>query len=253
MRRVTIIAAATTAMTAVAIIPANSQSVWDQLREGAQGVVRQMNPIEQGQRVLNLGGAIASGDPNKAREALGGVLLNSPSCLACPQLARQVAPNLSPEQINRVVGTGFLAFAATGGDPVLVILAAGAAYAEEVKLRSQQESSAPQPAASSTPPSRAQRSFNTTATCIVRKDNIVWAGSPDLPALRVGGAGATPISSTDIRPGDVIEVRGPDTACPGYNPPISSLTTIRIRYSGIELAPNDRPGVMKFFIVGNPI
>jgi hypothetical protein len=181
-----------------------AQSELERLRKRAGEVVDQLNPITQARRGLDLAAALASNDLNGARQAVGGIFLNSPSCLACPQLAREVAPNLSTEQIERVVGTGVLAFVGTSGDPTLVILAVGAAYAKEVQLSRQPGGTAPMPAGAPAPQPRQERGFTTTATCIIRREGTVWAGYSQIPMLNPGSGAPTQLFLTDIRRGDAL-------------------------------------------------
>jgi hypothetical protein len=236
-----LVRSATIVAALVGATPAFAQS---DLERMGRGVLDQINPLRQGERIINLGAALASGDRGRINQAIGAQLINSPSCLLCPQAAQVLAPNMSKEEVETLVGIGFLVFLDISGVG-LVIPARGDTQAQSVPV----SGGAPQRA--STPPP-ASRNLSMTATCIVQRANGIRAATTDLPQLRLAGGGV--IDMFSVRPGDVISVTGPRTPCPGYQAPVSSLTRAQMRFVRVEWATEPTPaGAMRYFMVGTPM
>lgn len=194
----------------------------------------------------NLAQGIVTGNQAQAREGLGGLLLNSPGCLGCAQIAQQVVPQLSPQQINRIAGTGFLTFLATG-EPVLVLVSVSTAVATELRLGAPQPSP-PGPPASPTP--RPPQTYTATATCMVERNGEVWAGWSGAAVLTNSAQLSFTYPSVSLVAGDTLVVTSPD--CGWTDPSTSQVTLLQatFRYTRVQSTPNEQPEAIKLFLVG---
>jgi len=111
-------------------------------------------------------------------KALGDVVHNSPACIGCTVLTSSVLENLSKDQINKIVGEGFLTFVGTG-NPVLVFI--------DVATNVIKESQASPPAKNpfSPPSSEIKRKYSGSADCILKEKNgnRIMAGWKNAPIL----------------------------------------------------------------------
>jgi hypothetical protein len=77
---------------------------------------RAVHGVQQGfNGVASLAHGMATGNAKEIAAATGQILRNSGTgCLVCEQVATQFFPHMSEEEKNRIVGEGFLVYAATG-------------------------------------------------------------------------------------------------------------------------------------------
>jgi hypothetical protein len=101
----------------VGALTANARSPfshpWNEFKKGVGQGARNLDPRTQARNSFNLAKAVVSGNPQKAEQALGTLLLQSPNCLGCEQLAHVVVPQLSTDQIDKIAGQGALTFVGT--------------------------------------------------------------------------------------------------------------------------------------------
>jgi hypothetical protein len=212
-------------------------------------VVKQLNPVEQGKKIVKLAVAIGSGDSNKIKESLGDVLVNSPTCLACRSAAHTVLPNLTDAQINTVVGEGFLVFVGTG-DPYLVTIDVAQNIATQQKI---ERSADPTPAPIAPPPkSRKPKTYKVAAECLLRysgnkKVYAAWRS----PSVFTGeDAKAHQFPDIDLIAGDTIVATSP--VCPTWHNPAQgqeSLTSAKFKFEDVS-SKAGAPEVKKWFVYG---
>ncbi|MGO7308734.1 hypothetical protein ACCS91_33305 [Rhizobium ruizarguesonis] len=210
-------------------------------------VVHALNPAQVITNSTLIVQGLAEGNGDKLKQGIGGMILHSQCAISCEAIAANVLPKLSPEQLKRVVGEGFIVFATTG-DPYLTVIDTGANVARQLEINGKTEA----PPISAPPPApRPQMEYTAVAVCIVQHIATlkVVAGWIDPPQLAAGGSTYT-FPAIDLRQGDLIKITAPD--CPaGNNPGVGQqmLTSATISYLRGDVMPGPA-GQMKFFITG---
>ncbi|WP_412063943.1 hypothetical protein [Rhizobium sp. SYY.PMSO] len=148
------------------------------------------------QRFITLADALAKGNDKAIDQALGDVLVNSPGCLGCAGLAHEIAPGLTKEQINEIVGDGAITFYTTG-DPVLVMVDVGQKLVTEKPI-------ATMPIApSQSPGPRPPVGYSVQANCIIGHQNLIVATLPSNAVFKSPQA-LSAFPWVDVRADDLI-------------------------------------------------
>ncbi len=210
-------------------------------------IVKNLNPVEQGKRILSVAKAIKTGDAAAIRESLGDLLINSPNCSTCSTIARNIAPKLSEQQIKQAVGEGFLVFLATG-DPVLVVVDVANNVVSQQSIKNSDTAPAPpqQPGTN-----REAKIYSGVAECIVEyKNGYMYAGWKNPPQLIGSDGKRFTVPEIDLRDGDVINLTA--RSCDGMNNEATgqkSIPTASIKYVDQKTLNGDS-NVIKWWLHG---
>lgn len=209
----------------------------------------QVNPVEQGKKILTLGQAIASGKGPEIRKSLGNVLISSPNCLGCRSLAHTALPDMTDEQVNEVIGRGFLVYVGTG-DPVLVAIDALTNLATEQKVK-KKPATLPSPVAD-TPKKRKPKTYSANAECLIQyKDQPTIYAAWKEPATFMDEDGKTyTYPNIDLLEGDTLKISAP--VCPTWHRPSSgqeSITASTFKFEAVSPL-TGKPETIKWFVYG---
>ena len=173
-------------------------------RQAAEEAARNMNPATQAGRIIALGQAIISGDRDRMVKALGDTVINSPGCIGCSVLTTTVINNLSKDQINKIVGEGYLTFIITG-NPVLVFIDVGTNILKESQV------TPPAQNPFSQPPSEIKRQYSGNADCILKEinSNRIMAGWKSAPVLTGKDGDAYTYPLIALNEGDTLILHAP--------------------------------------------
>lgn len=209
---------------------------------------------EQTQKVINLAEALSKGDTKLINQATGDLLLSSTGCLGCKQVAEKILPELTPEQINGIVGRGFFVFVATD-DPVLVTLDTINNIAHEQRIRTKIPPETIISSRTSVPKIRKPKSFTAIAECIMKDSasgNIYAAWKEPATIYGTGGV-KFKYPALDLLSGDSINVTAPK--CADWDKPKQgqiSLTSARFKFEAVSSLTGE-PEVIKWFMYGPSI
>jgi hypothetical protein len=192
-------------------------------------------------RVIALGDAILSGDRDRMASALGDAVLNAPGCIGCSALTTTVLQKLSKDQINKIVGEGFLTFVATG-NPTLVVID----VAQKIIRESQITPPAENPFGKQPPP--VSRKYTGKANCIMQEKNgdgvmAAWISNPEL----TGEDGAVyKYPTLEISLGDNVKLTAP--LCTQYNNNNqTSITSVNLKYKYSNTIPGGEQQIKYIF------
>jgi hypothetical protein len=195
---------------------------------------------------LSLAAAVASGNPENVKVALGNALVNSPGCIGCNYVATKIAPNLSDEQRKSIIGRGFLTFLATGS-PVLVVIDVATNLSTQHPLSSDES-----PPVAPVPPSRGTRTYSGNASCIIQKGTQIYGAWVDAPVLKDDASGQTATYPVvDLLAGDTLVLNAPvcseqDDASTGQH----AIASANLRYERSSTTPGG-PTQLKYFLYGS--
>ncbi|MBB4391795.1 hypothetical protein [Bradyrhizobium sp. ERR14] len=195
---------------------------------------------------MKLVDAAKTGDPQKIKLATGALLLtNNMACPTCSGLAREVLPGLTDDQIQRIVGSGWLVFASTGS-PILVVVDVANNVASEYSL--DQDS----PPILATPESarRKPKVFRAEPQCLIVKSGSVHAGWKSPPALIDQGGKRYQFPDVDLVPGDRIDAQATELCTQWKSKDVAVLKTATFRYQGNSTA-STSSNVVKYFLRGS--
>jgi hypothetical protein len=209
------------------------------------GCLLPKNPLQDIPKVID---ALKSGDPKKMSEAVGGVLTNSPGCIGCTYVAGKIAPTLGADQINYIVGEGFLTFLATD-DPVLVVIDVTTNLATQLSLKHQGDAvPAPPP-----PPARGHKTYSVEVDCIVQqKGKTTYAGSKKAPVLTDKSSGKVfTFPEVDLLDGDGLAVTAV-RECKELNDPAKGSVALKSSTFSFEYSKVVPGGasLLKYWLVG---
>jgi hypothetical protein len=232
------------------IAETSTAAAWPSWTEIRDGVLHTVNPVEAAKRAVTFAEAVASGDPHKVQSALGAIVLNSPSCLGCTQLA-QAATHLSTDQINTLAGEGTLTFLTTG-DPVLVIVDTTAGVAAEMHMSKTEAAALPSSGQSNNAP-RSPLSYNANPDCVIEYKDQVWAGWKDSPVLSdLSGKNFT-FPRVNLSPGDLIHLHA--RQCSEMDNPSTGVHAVAdavLSYQTDNIVPVEKASTIVYFLVGHP-
>lgn len=214
---------------------------------GGGTVIQQLDPRTQISYGLQILDGIATGDGDKIKAGIGGMILQTQCPVACDTVATNVLPDLDAAQLRKIVGEGFIVFAVTG-DPYLTIVDTAANVARQIEIKKKTLSTIP-----GVPPPlpRAKKTYASTATCLglhraTNKMVAAWIQAPTFTSVE----GTFVYPMIDLRTGDVVQLSAPpceqmDNPEAGY----VSLTTGLLVYDDGNVVPGG-PEQLKFFIWG---
>lgn len=210
-------------------------------------VVNNINPTTQISKMVALAQAITSGKGDDVKRALGDALINSSGCIACSGIAQTVLPTLSSEQVNKIVGQGFITFMMTGS-PAIVTVDTVRQVLKETTL-DPRENTPMNPVATPI----IIKTYRTNADCIIKNksSNAIIAGWKKPPILIDENGQSQVFPDTDINEKDTIKITAP--LCPELNSKEQdSIANVSISYRFNNVIPG-KDGSFKYIFYGGSL
>lgn len=198
------------------------------------------------QNVVSLGAAVVSGDTERLKASLGNLVLEgNPTTIGVKKLAEELIPQIPPDKLAEVVGSGVIAFVLTG-NPVLTVIAAAQEFYAEYELATRQQTAGP-PMNDPTPfGERSQKSYKVECSKLFSWKNPesgleLWAGFHDAPVF-INPEGAEFVwPEVDIREDDLVEITAKTDHFPNRSPEDGkTLTSAKGKF---KYPSSDSPGL----------
>jgi hypothetical protein len=199
------------------------------------------------QTVQTVAEAVKTGNPEKVKEAVGELVLNnSLATLGAKQAAKEIFPELAPDQFERIVGAGVLTFVSSENVVLTVVSVADEFYAEYNMATKPPPAGPPKPV----PAGQAARTAKTySVECLSlsrwKRDNgevELWAGFSEAPVFVAEDGSKFTWPKVDIKEGDTVNISASTNDLPDTGTGKNSFTVPAAK--GLYKFPSsDTPGM----------
>lgn len=210
------------------------------------------DPRKELDNTINLIDAIASGNRDNLETAVGKSIVEGVHCIGCREAIKKALPDLTNEQVNSIVGQGYLLYLSTE-NVILVTAITARNITEARRLNSQDpdQTRSASPIATEGQPEQ----YSVKAKCIVTKkgETVAYAGWQNAPIFKDKDGKQYTYPDAPIVEGDIISISAPICkSMTNKSTGQKSVKSAKIIYEGATIFAGQKD-VLKWWIRGSKI